>query len=104
MSHYHQPAPEGKDPELLDIAQKRASFKNHLVSYVLVNAFCWAIWYFITFNDPDFNSEDIIMPWPLWTTLCWGIGLAYEFAEAYILHKSNPTEEEYQKLINQQTK
>ena len=31
MSDY-KPAPEGKDPELWEIAQKRASFKTHAVT------------------------------------------------------------------------
>ena len=35
-----------KDRMLWEIAGKRASFKGHLLSYILVNGFLWAIWYF----------------------------------------------------------
>lgn len=102
MSHY-QPAPEGKDPVLWEIAQKRASFKTHAVTYVIVNAFLWGIWYLSTPGHYDINMEDIglhIFPWPLWSTLGWGIGLAFHFAGAYIFPRTNSVEKEYEKLKN----
>lgn len=43
---YQQQTPEGKDPQLWDIAQRRASFKRHFTTYLIVNAFLWAVWYF----------------------------------------------------------
>ncbi len=107
MSRCHQPAPEGKDPELWEIAQKRASFKTHLVSYVIVNAFLWALWYFRGNHAGDFDLNDWSghrFPWPIWTTLGWGIGLAFHFAAAYIFPKANSVEREYEKLKNQQKK
>lgn len=106
MSHYQQPAPEGKDPELWEIAQKRASFKSHLLSYLIVNAFLWSIWYFtghqreITIDN--WNTRHY--PWPIWPTLGWGIGLAFHFAGAYVFPKANSVEREYEKLKNQQKK
>jgi hypothetical protein len=110
MSHYHQPAPDGKDPELWEIAQKRASFRNHFITYVIINGFLWGIWFFtfdrghamdIEIGMPDFRHH---YPWPIWTTLGWGIGVAFHFANAYIFPKSNAVEREYQKLKNQQNK
>ncbi len=105
MSHQHQPVPEGQDPELWEIAQKRAGFKSHLVTYIVVNGFLWAIWFFsgnhhrgIDFADWDTNHY----PWPIWPMLGWGIGLAFHFAGAYIFPKANSVEHEYQKLKNQQ--
>lgn len=105
MSNY-QPAPEGKDPYLWEIAQKRASFKSHAVTYVIVNAFFWALWYFSS-GRPDVELNDIPMahfPWPVWPMLGWGIGLAFHFAGAYIFPKANSVESEYEKLKNQQKK
>jgi hypothetical protein len=102
MSRY-QPAPEGKDPVLWEIAQKRASFKTHAVTYIIVNAFLWGIWYLSTSGHYDFDMEDIhirIFPWPLWCTLGWGIGLAFHFAGAYIFPRANSVESEYEKLKN----
>jgi len=94
MSHY-RPAPEGKDPVLWEIAQKRAGFKNHLVTYIIVNAFFWALWYF---TGQRWYTGSI--PWPIWPMLGWGIGLAFNFVDAYVFPKANSVETEYQKLKN----
>lgn len=97
-----QPAPEGKDPVLWEIAQKRAGFKSHAVSYVIVNAFLWGIW-FLSAEHRHMNFDDFgwgHFPWPLWPTLGWGIGLAFHFAGAYIFPRANSVEREYEKLKN----
>lgn len=91
MSNY-QPAPEGKDPILWEIAQRRASFKSHALAYLIVNLFLWVLWFF---NSKTNNS---VYPWPIWTTLGWGIGLAFHFAGAYVFPKINSVEKEYEKL------
>lgn len=97
MSHYQQP-PAGKDPELWEIAQKRAEFKSHLLSYIIVNGFFWALWFF----SGDRNDNNEFAPWPVWPMLGWGIGLAFHYAGAYVFPKSNLVEKEYQKLKNKQ--
>ena len=99
MSHYQQP-PEGKDPELWEVAQKRAGFKSHLISYVIINGFFWALWLF-SGNDHGDNER---VPWPVWPMLGWGIGVAFHYAGAYIFPKANLVEKEYQKLKNKQLK
>lgn len=104
MSH-NQPAPEGKDPILWEIAQKRASFKSHVVSYLIVNVFLWGIWFFSSGHHHwDMVDLDVIdggnFPWPIWPTLGWGIGLAFHFAGAYIFPHANSVESEYEKLKN----
>ena len=97
MSNYQQP-PGNKDPELWELAKNRAGFKNHVTAYVIINAFLWAMWYF---SGPRiYHGSDF--PWPLWTTLGWGIGLAFHFAGAYVFPKANSVEREYQKLKNKQ--
>ena len=104
MSNQPQPAPEGKDPVLWEIARKRAGFKNHAIVYLIVNVFLWLLWYF-TGNQHkgiDINNWDTHhYPWPIWTTLGWGIGLAFHFAGAYVFPKINSTEREYEKLKNE---
>lgn len=97
MSDYQQ-IPEGKDPELWELAKKRAGFKGHFVAYVIVNLFLWAIWFF---SGHRIHSGSNI-PWPLWTTLGWGIGLAFHFAGVYVFPEVYSTEKEYQKLKNKQ--
>ena len=99
MSNYSK-APEGKDPDLWEVAQKRASFKTHLASYLIVNLFLWAIWYF----TGERMSDSGIFPWPIWTTLGWGIGIAFHYISAYVFPKANSVEKEYQKLTDQQNK
>ena len=96
---YNQFTPAGKDPILWEMAHRRASFKKHLASYLTVNIFLWALWYF-TDNSYGVNFQNNI-PWPIWTTLGWGIGLAAHFSKAYVI-QSNTIEREYQKLINKQ--
>ena len=103
MANY-QPAPEGKDPLLWEIAQKRASFKTHAVTYVIMNTFFWAVWFF-TANRHERNLDVFTwnhFPWPVWPMIGWGIGLAFHFAGAYIFPRSNSVESEYEKLKNQQ--
>ena len=104
MSYYQQPAPEGKDPQLWEIAQKRASFKTHLASYIIVNSFLWAIWYFTDHRYDPLDIDGGNLPWPVWPMLGWGIGIAFHFAGAYVFPKVNTVEREYQKLKDQQKK
>ena len=51
MSDY-KTAPQGKDPELWEQAQKRVGFKRHLATYIIVNLFLWILW-FLTDRDYD---------------------------------------------------
>src|SRR4051812_11142305 len=81
---------EEKDKELWKLAKKRAGFKKHLATYIIVNAFLWAIWYFTEDSYDDDN-----FPWPVWPTIGWGMGIAFQYAEAYIYPKSNSAEREY---------
>lgn len=54
--------------------KKRRDFRNHLVTYVIINAFLTLIWYF-TDRDGYF--------WPMWVMIGWGIGLAFNAWEVY---------------------
>ncbi len=82
---------DGKDPELWKIAQKRASFKRHLSTYIIVNCFFWLLWFF---TDNDWHGS---APWPVWPMLGWGIGLAFNYYDAYG-DKSTSVDKEYEKL------
>jgi hypothetical protein len=83
-----------KDPHLWELAQKRASFKYHLATYAVMNAFFWILWYL---NGQKMDADDR-WPWPVWPLLGWGIGLAFHFMGAYIVPKNNLAEKEYDKL------
>jgi len=86
-----------KDDMLWQIAKKRAGFKSQLISYVLVNSFLVALWFFVTGYDNGFRHF-----WPIWPILGWGIGLAFSYFGAYHNSSWMSAEKEYEKLKNQQ--
>ena len=101
MSQNYQSAPEGKDPALWEIAQKRAAFKKHALTYIIINVFLWAIWVFTDFKNEGVDFTHLRWhhyPWPIWTTLGWGIGLAFHYVGAFVFPKANSVEREYDKL------
>ena len=87
----------GKDPELWRIAQKRAKFKKHAFTYLVINGFFWVLW-LLKSGGNSFGG----IPWPVWPMVGWGIGLAFSYFDAYQNPKSTLAEKEYDKLKNQQ--
>lgn len=86
-----------KDRALWELARKRASFKAHLLSYLVVNAFLWMFWFFAA------NDRVNGYPWPLWASVGWGIGLVFHYLGAYVWTSGgDPVEREYQKLKDKQ--
>jgi hypothetical protein len=96
----YQTVPEGKDPNLWQLAQRRASFKRHLATYLVINSFLWVLWY-LTRSMYDYNYEFTTLPWPVWTMVGWGIGLAFHYMNAYVSTGRDTVEREYDKLNNQ---
>src|SRR5690242_9206778 len=94
---YHQPTSEDKDPRLWQIAQRRASFKSHLLVYITVNLFFWIIWY-IKGN----NSYEGGLPWPIWPMLGWTIGVIFHYVHAYV-DRDDLITREYEKLKQNQS-
>ncbi len=85
---------ELKDDRLWRIARKRAEFKKSLYSYIIVNLFMWAIWWFTAGHVTGFTG----IPWPLWVMLGWGLGLAKQYYDAYNGNKGDMTQKEYERL------
>jgi len=81
-----------KDDMLWKIAKKRVGFKRHLTTYLVINAFFWLLWFFTE------NTEEAGIPWPIFTTIGWGIGLVFHFLSAYVFNKHKAIEKEYEKL------
>ena len=54
--------------------KKKKDFVAHLVSYVIINAFLVAIWYFVSGRGYF---------WPGWVLLGWGIGLLFNVWDVY---------------------
>ena len=86
-----------RDEALWAIAKKRASFKKSFLTYAIINIFLWCIWFF---NDRDFGNTQNNWPWPLWVTLGWGLGIVFQYRDAYLTSNSNSVQKEYDKLKN----
>lgn len=86
---------EERDENLWRIAKKRAGFKKQLATYIIINGFLWALWWF-TAGREELNYGGA--PWPIWSTLGWGIGLAFSYYNAYHSDSLTDTMKEYQKL------
>ena len=82
-----------RDEKLWKIARKRASFRKHLFTYIAVNGFLWILWFF---------RGEGMHPWPLYPMLGWGIGLAFNYYDAYHGDTDAMAEREYQKLAEEQ--
>jgi len=87
-----------RDDRLWKLARKRANFKRSLLTYIVINAFLWAIWWFTSGRDNGFQG----FPWPLWVMLGWGIGIIMQYIDAYGGNKEDLEQREYDKLRERQ--
>lgn len=87
-----------KDEVLWQIAKKRAGFQRSLASYFVINAFLWFIWWF----SKGRHVSEWGTPWPVWVMAGWGIGLLFQYMNAYGGSKKDLVQKEYEKLKNQQ--
>jgi sterol desaturase/sphingolipid hydroxylase (fatty acid hydroxylase superfamily) len=83
-----------KDPELWELAKKRAGFKSHFITYLGMIPFFWLIW-LLTGQEQTESG----LPWPIWPTFGWGVGVLFHFWEYMFLHKYSLVESEYEKLV-----
>jgi 2TM domain len=88
---------EQRDEKLWQMAKKRANFQRSLASYFIINAFLWAIWWFTVGR----RGEHYGMPWPAWVMIGWGIGLLFQYMNAYGGSRKDLIDKEYEKLKNQ---
>jgi hypothetical protein len=88
-----------RDEQLWKLAKKRADFKRSLLVYIVINAFLWAIWWF---TDGQFSWSWGNFPWPIWVMLGWGIGIVFQYFDAYGGNKEDLREREYRKLKEEQ--
>ena len=95
-------APLQRDPDLWQKAKARAKFQAHLLSYLFVNATLWVIWAFTAPHHAHrgFHSE---IPWPLWISFFWGLGLIKRGIAAYGgFSYEQRTQREYERLTREQ--
>ncbi len=101
----HRPAPPAsfdapRDQRLWQIARARTKFQSHLGVYLLVNGGLWALWALT--EQPHYHRADFL-PWPIWSTVFWGIGLVSQGLAAYSrLNCGERTQREYERLLRQQ--
>ena len=83
-----------RDEALWRLAKKRVGFKNHFIKYIAVNLLFWLVWYFT-----DAQHERHGLPWPLFPTAGWGIGILVHYLAVYHTRDhSDRLEKEYQRL------
>jgi hypothetical protein len=83
-----------RDEQLWRLARKRANFRRSFFVYVVINAFLWGIWWFTIGRNSGFRGY----PWPIWVMLGWGIGIAFQYFDAYQGSKQDLQQQEYEKL------
>jgi cytochrome c oxidase assembly factor CtaG len=90
-----------RDQRLWQVAKARTKFQGHLVTYLVVNAGLWLLWAVTTWPLERHSHSEL--PWPIWSTLFWGIGLVLQGFAAYSpLNRGERTQREYERLLNQQ--
>lgn len=87
-----------RDQRLWKIAKARASFRTSLMVYLIMNTFFWALWFFTTRQYYDGT------PWPIWPGLGWGLGLAFQYYNAWHRDPFGDTLREYDKLQEEKEK
>lgn len=86
-----------QEERLKKIARRRVEFRKSLYSYLVVNGFLWAIWWFTT------GRLGVVgIPWPLWVMLGWGLGLLKQYYDAYQGDSEDQTEKEFERLKRKQ--
>lgn len=89
-----------RDPYLWKQAKARVGFRMHLRSYLIVNTGLWLIWAVSSFAFGPSASR--IVPWPIFATIGWGIGLASHYVHVYRGgNERSQVEQEYQRLVSQ---
>jgi hypothetical protein len=79
-----------RDDKLWRIAKKRSAFKMLFMVYILMNGMLVGLWYFTTGPGSHF--------WPIWPILGWGLGILYQFVDAYMGNTVFSEEKEFQRL------
>lgn len=85
------------DTDLRKKARKRAEdmvgFYIHFTCYIAVNLFLFILWAWT-------NMDDGVFPWPVFTTLGWGIGIIFHFYAVFGGGRMQDklAEEEYQRM------
>jgi hypothetical protein len=83
---------EDKDKALWEAAKQRVAFKTNLFSYIAVNLFMIAVWYYGNLGGVHNYF------WPIWPILGWGLGVTLHGIKAYGNMSLFSVEKEYEKM------
>ncbi len=72
--------------------RKKAEFRSHLTSYVLVNAALVVIWALTSGAGSYF--------WPIWPILGWGVGIGFHAWETYGQKSHGPSEDDIRREMD----
>ena len=87
-----------RDQRLWQIAKARTKFQGHLLTYLVVNAGLWLLWAFTT-QPFELRHHHNFLPWPIWSTAFWGVGVVAQGLTAYgSLNRGERTQREYERL------
>lgn len=87
-----------RNQEIWRKAKRRAAFKIHLRTYLLVNGGLWLIYLISNFSHLGRDT----FPWPLFPMLGWGIGLTSHYFAAYgNIDEHTIAQKEYEKLMRE---
>lgn len=78
-------SPEGLRDQALRSLKKRRDLRTHAFAYFTINVLVWGVWVILGVTSHSW------FPWPLWITLGWGIGLAFN---AWDVHFRRPITED----------
>lgn len=88
---------ETRDEQMWQLAKQRVKFKQHVLTYFLVNVFLWIIWFL-----SDYKNNFSILPWPAWCSIGWGFALFMKYIRLYHISTNDAVQKEYDKLKNKQ--
>jgi hypothetical protein len=90
-----------REQRLWQVAKARTKFQSHLLTYLVINAGLWLLWAFTT--QPFESRHHDYLPWPIWSTVFWGIGVVAQGLTAYgSLNRGERTQREYERLLAQE--
>ncbi len=92
---------EEEEKALAKKAQKRVSFKRHIIIYILANLLIWLFWFFIFSKMNDTEQKELALNIFLFITLVWGILVIAHYFFVYKWNKSY-VEKEIERLKKEQ--
>jgi len=75
--------------EAIRRVRRKRGFFVHLTVYLIVNAFLWCMWSLSAsgvFAGFGWGMHGTAFPWPVFTTVFWGIGLLFHGLGVFAFH------------------